>query len=377
LLMAPRPIHGKGESAVLATDYFIRRFLALVAMMAVALLAGPMAHNDPAWAQTTTAVPGTTITVNTTDDETTDDGNCSLREAIEAANTNAPVDACKAGSATERDAIHFSLGKKATIVLGSQLPTITDPLGLTINGQKAKITVSGNHAVRVFQVNSEAKLTLKKLTVAHGKTDFGAGIFNNGTLTVTNSTFSGNSATSAGGGIFSLGGTTTVTNSTFSGNSANFAGGGIASFGGTLTVTNSTFSGNSATSSAGAGGGIANTSTATLRNTVMANSPSGGNCAGTTITDGGYNIDDGTTCGFSAANHSMPSTDPQLAGRLANNGGPTKTIALKKGSPAIDAIPKGTNGCGTEIKEDQRGVKRPQGPGCDIGAFERSEVSRV
>jgi CSLREA domain-containing protein len=107
--------------------------------------------------------PGTTITVNTTEDEATADGNCSLREAIEAANTNAPVDACKAGSATERDAIHFALGKKATIVVGSQLPTITDPSGLTINGLKKKITVSGNDAVRVFEVGFGAKLSLKNL----------------------------------------------------------------------------------------------------------------------------------------------------------------------------------------------------------------------
>ena len=41
------------------------------------------------------------------------------------------------------------------------------------------------------------------------------------------------------------------------------------------------------------------------------------------------------------------------------------------GSPAINAIPKATNGCGTEVKTDQRGVKRPQGSGCDTGAFEK------
>ena len=71
------------------------------------LLAGVMVwYANPASAQSsTTAVPGTTITVNTTEDESNTDGDCSLREAIEAANTNAPVDKCKAGSATEEDAI--------------------------------------------------------------------------------------------------------------------------------------------------------------------------------------------------------------------------------------------------------------------------------
>jgi hypothetical protein len=81
--------------------------------------------------------------------------------------------------------------------------------------------------------------------------------------------------------------------------------------------------------------------------------------------------DDGTTCGFSSANHSFSNTNPLLdpAG-LKNNGGPTQTIAPQTGSPATDAIPAGTNGCGTTLTGDQRGVSRPQGSGCDIGAVE-------
>lgn len=69
------------------------------------------------------------------------------------------------------------------------------------------------------------------------------------------------------------------------------------------------------------------------------------------------------------------SADPKL-GALADNGGPTRTHALLSGSPAMDAIPQGTNGCGTTFAEDQRGVDRPQGGGangtaaCDIGPFE-------
>jgi hypothetical protein len=210
----------------------------------------------------------------------------------------------------------------------------------------------------------------------------GGAIFNAGgtLLTLTNSTFSGNSAF-RGGGIYNDGGndpgTVEVTNSTFSENSAtdpNVEGGGGIFNGGTLTVTNSTFSGNSADD--GNGGAIFNRWEATLKNTIVANSPSGGNCANVvgTLTDGGYNIDDGTTCGFSEANNSLPDTDPLLSAKgLKNNGGPTKTIALLKGSPAINAIPQGTNGCGTEITTDQRGVQRPQGSGCDIGAFEKKK----
>ena len=55
---------------------------------------------------------------------------------------------------------------------------------------------------------------------------------------------------------------------------------------------------------------------------------------------------------------------------LKDNGGPTRTIALELGRPAIDAIPTAANGCGTSIASDQRGVGRPQGSGCDLGAFE-------
>ncbi len=58
---------------------------------------------------------------------------------------------------------------------------------------------------------------------------------------------------------------------------------------------------------------------------------------------------------------------------MQDNGGPTKTIKLLKGSPALNAIPQGENFCGTEIKTDQRGVSRPQGSGCDIGVFEKKK----
>jgi hypothetical protein len=189
-------------------------------------------------------------------------------------------------------------------------------------------------------------------------------------VTVANSTFSGNSA-GFGGGISNNGsfedfpGTVTVTNSTFSGNTAD-GGGGIENSAGTVTVTNSTLSGNAATS---AGGGIDNSGSLTVANTIVA-ANGGGNCGGV-ITDGGYDLEftpsPGTnTCGF--ADHAL-SADPML-GPLRDNGGPTQTMAPEVGSPAVDAIPPGTNGCGTTIIEDQRAVARPQGPGCDIGAYE-------
>jgi CSLREA domain-containing protein len=278
-------------------------------------------YSSPASAQLSTeAVAGTTIRVNTKADELTTDGDCSLREAIKAANTNKAVDGCAAGSSTDRDTIHFALGNQATITLGSNLPLITDHSGLSIEGQNAKITVSGDDKVGMFFVHRGAKLALLHLTVANA--GFRSGLLNdNGQVKVSNSTFSGNSANEGGGGIRNDRGKVA------------------------------------------------------LKNTIVANSTNGKNCAKNKgeITDGGYNIEDGTSCSFRAANHSLRSTNPKLASSLANNGGPTKTIALLTGSPAINAIPQATNGCGTQIRTDQRGVSRPQGNRCDIGAFEKRQ----
>jgi hypothetical protein len=105
---------------------------------------------------------------------------------------------------------------------------------------------------------------------------------------------------------------------------------------------------------------------ATLKNTTVANNPSTGQCGGTggvPITDGGYNLDSGTSCSFATENNSLSSTNPML-GPLADNGGPTKTHALLEGSPTID---KGNSFGATA---DQRSVSRPLGPASDIGSFE-------
>ncbi len=239
-------------------------------------------------------------------------------------------------------------------------------------------TVSGNTALVNGGgiVNSDGStLTLTNSTVISNTASDGGGIYNNvATLTATNSTVSGNTGGINGGGILNIGtltiinstfsrnsarstgaigssGTLDITNSTFSDNSASYFGGGISNAG-LLNVTNSTFSGNS-----GGVGGIFNDGTATLRNTIVANSLSGGNCSGT-ITDGGGNLSwPDTTCpGLNA--------DP-LLGLLANNGGPTETHALLPGSAAVDNAVDAN--CPAT---DQRGVARPQGAACDIGAFE-------
>lgn len=196
----------------------------------------------------------------------------------------------------------------------------------------------------------------------------GGGITNFGILTFTNSSILGNKAVAAGG-IFNFG-TVTMTNATIANNRATSnSGGGILNscFGfvctipGVITITNSTIAGNSASTT---GGGIFDDAdvTVTLTNTIVANNTASGgaNCIGTII-DGGKNLqwNPNTGCGFA-----LTAGDPKLA-PLANYGGPTKTMALYVGSAALEAALDAA--CPAK---DQRGVTRPQGTHCDIGAFE-------
>ena len=195
------------------------------------------------------------------------------------------------------------------------------------------------------------------------------------TLTVTGSTFSANTAaggTSQGGfgGAIEFepgtGSALPVTNSTMTGNHA----GGPSSFGGALdwepgtgssgTLTHVTVAGNSAT--AGQGGGLEiEGSPLKVRNSIVSGN-TGGNCvvdSSSNLVPQGHNIDLGTSCGFDI------NADPLLA-PLANNGGPTQTMALPANSPARN---RGDPAFCPHT--DQRGVVRPDpGTPCDLGAFE-------
>ena len=187
----------------------------------------------------------------------------------------------------------------------------------------------------------------------------GGGIYNEtGLLTITDSTLSSNYATNeggSGGGIYNDA-TATVIDSTLSGNSASSVGGILNGGSGTLTIAHSTLSGNS-------GGGIFNSGgTVSVAATIVANSTSGGDCSGS-VTDDGYNIDDDGSCGFSGTSTSHSTTLDSTLGALANNGGPTQTIALLPHSPAIDQVPSAD--CPAT---DQRGA--PRTAPCDIGAYD-------
>ncbi|HUJ72575.1 MAG TPA: choice-of-anchor Q domain-containing protein [Verrucomicrobiae bacterium] len=301
------------------------------------------------------------------------------------------------------------------------------------------LTISNGNASGVLNIHST--LMVSNCTISGNSAGGGGGIYNDGlfgsaTLTVITSTFSGNSANSAGG-IYndSYGGSATLTviASTFSGNSSGYEGGGIYNDGqygsATLTVITSTFSGNSADlgggiynhfcapgnatlsvvactfsgNSASSGGGIYNSASgcpdirttfsshaatnprddggATLEigDTILNAGATGENIANLagTVTSDGFNLSSDNGGGFLTATGDQINTDPRL-GPLANNGGPTQTMALRVGSPAID---QGKN-LGTTT--DQRGEPRiyidpnstlpPGGDGADIGAYEASKL---
>jgi CSLREA domain-containing protein len=220
--------------------------------------------------------------------------------------------------------------------------------------------------------DTDASATIRNVYFYSNKADcIGAGLVNLGTAVIVNCTFDGAATITAENcGAINNPGTMTVTNSTLSGHRlwgglsqgnggaiCNGVWGGIAN----LELINVTINNNSAPRG---GGGILNGTgkTVILTNTIIANSPEGGNCQGT-ITSQGHNLDSGNTCGFSDPDDQI-NTDPKL-GPLQNNGGPTLTHALLSGSPAIDR--GDTTDCPAT---DQRGVSRPKGAGCDIGAYE-------
>lgn len=207
---------------------------------------------------------------------------------------------------------------------------------------------------------------------------FGGAIEVDGTANVRRSLFVNNHATarsdSLGGALLvGSGGLATIENSTFSANNS-VAGGALYTFG-IVTVRSSTFAGNSSTSGGSGIGVNYSLGTADVANSIVAESTSGGDCLGP-VTSSGYNLESATTCGFSSTGD-LQNTAPLLT-PLLDHGGPTHTMGLLAGSPAIDGA--NPNGCddtsGGRLDLDQRGYARSfdgdgtSGARCDIGAFE-------
>ena len=253
-------------------------------------------------------------------------GTCTLRQAIEAANTDAVTGTCTAGAGT--DTISFSGAlANSTITLGGTQLEVTADLILTGSGQ----TIDANGASRVLYLDSYTSLTASNLTITGGATsgyDDGGGIYayvgsnltlagctitGNSTptdgggialyeyaeLTLTDSTVSGNSADDLGGGIYGWGHhTISIANSTISGNDSGYGGGGIYAWDTVLSLTNSTISGNN--SGSGGGGIYAWDAALSLTNSTISGNEAAYEGGGIYAHGGTLNVNNSTITG----NHS-------------------------------------------------------------------------
>lgn len=370
-----------------------------------------------------TPVSAVSIYVNTTNDEEINDTTCSLREAIEAARLHDDYYGCSHG-----ETAWITLPAGIYTVDTGTLPSIDT--AITVHGAGSLSTViqasdcnpiedSCSTTDRLFYVHNTGALTLEDLTIRNSYLDNmdggaiynyqgtlniynsvltanrstgGGAIYNEGTLYITESTFSSNmvGTNQDGGAIYNynISQSAFIEKSTFSNNSAHY-GGAIwnVGSGGVLEIENCTFSNNTAV---GFGGGLVNNATAVLTNntfsgnsapigagvfvgvnkdlslvnTIIANSLVGSDCAnsGTISTNLNNLIEDGSC-------DATYSGDPSLS-YLGNYGGSTQTHALNMDSTAID-----TGSSESCPDTDQRGVERPQLSGCDIGAYEREPTT--
>jgi predicted outer membrane repeat protein len=306
---------------------------------------------------------------------TTNSDSCSLRDALLAAAANGSG-SISFDSTVFAAATSISLTNNSLPIAGST--SITGPTsgsGYTLTNL---VTVNGEGIDSVFTVNSGATASISGLVITGGVGNNAGGIVNHGTLTVSGSTITGNTASAnsgggincvlgasltvidstvsnnsasvQGGAIFLQTGTLVVTNSTISGNNAGTLGGGIMIDGGTATVTSSTVANNSGGS---VGGGIENDSgTLTLKNTaVFGNTASTGPNVNGSYSGAGNQI--GTAITFSA---------------LASYGGPTQTMVPLPGSPAICGGLQADISSG--VTTDQRGFPNTNiaYPGYNAGA---------
>jgi hypothetical protein len=300
-----------------------------------------------------------------------------LREAISAANGDTSTDTGQTGSGA--DVITFDLGAGAHVInLAGALPDLSTDLtiaGPADNPLTVRRDAGGDY--RIFNVSDfAARVAVSGLTIANGHDDFQAGgIFNAGTLELTNDTLSDNSAL-FGGGIVNQG-QLTITGCTITGSNADF-GGGILNQG-QLSLINSTLSGNTARF----GGAILNQGAMDIASSTIARNtatfdvvPGGGGVysdfGSNTARDSIFALNSGDDFSVSflatadLSNHNFMGGDPLLA-PLGDNGGPTPTMALLSASPCIDA---GDPDFAPPPQYDQRGAPRVFDGRIDIGAFE-------
>lgn len=324
------------------------------------------------------AAYATTYTVTDNTDNTSDTG--SLRYAVNNATS---------GSDTI-DLSHVA----GTITLTNGTLTINNSVTI-IGPGAALLTISGNNATTVFTIGFNATVSIGKLNIAYGSGPINGGaIVNDGTLTLTQCAFSGNTAVLSGGAVYSMG-ALTVSDSIFAGNTATSGGGG-AIYGVSMTVESSTFSGNTSTAGGavfaqnatfenstffgnnvnggGPGGGVFDNGTLTVNNsTITGNAPDGiwdNGGQPMTVTNSivaGNNGADCDNCGTQSANN-MIGGNAEL-GPLQFNGGRTETMMPLPGSPAIGA------GSGSTLATDQRGFARSTSGASDLGAVQTNYLT--
>lgn len=285
------------------------------------------------------AVPGSaaTITVDTTADELNLDGDCSLREAIQAANTDTAIDACTAGSGS--DTIQVPQGTYPLTIAGAfedqnqtgDLDVRSDVTIIGTGTSPSEIDAAALGDDRVMDVRCvdvslpdvpiDINVTLRNLRFTNGSRTTGSGITGGGVViedchddlfdfafsnvTIEDSEFDGNIAVAGGGLRDETGGTVTIRRSTFTNNTGVNGGGGLGTCcGGTTLIEDSTVSGNQVTttdSSRTGGAGIAINATTVIRRTTISGNTSGTNGGGVTCQNATATIENSTISGNSGA----------------------------------------------------------------------------
>lgn len=389
----------------------MRKFKCVLPVLLLLCLAAPAqaaTFNVSSLVDGNDAVPGDTICA-------TSGGACTLRAAVqESGTTPSTLDDIVLGPGTHSlvgrlDVLNHDVRIRGA---GARVTTIdqtqaTHGVAL-LSGTNAEVrdlgltggsTTLAGGGLYVDPAASQAVL-LERVLIADnevlqsaGGNSFGGGIYKlgPGSMTVRSSTITNNRAlyfdatvggSAYGGGIAHTNGPLNLINVTIEGNEASALGpgassfgGGVNSSGGATALSNVTLAGNAATGASGRGGNLASNISGHLNveNSIVASGAAtalgdGCNVSGTgTLTSSGRNIEFSASCAFGPPH--LSDIDP-LLGALSDNRGPTDTILPAANSPAIDAA----IGCPTPA-EDQRGVNRPAGAACDIGAVERVRES--
>lgn len=348
----------------------MRRRLRFFVLAATVLLLDPLGIAAPAGADT--------FTVTTT----ADGGTGSLRWAFDEANDNPGPDTIQLGEDQEYDLT--VCGDDDTNAAGD-LDSTEGPVTILGNGSTIAQTCLGE---RVIQQVVDAELELQDVILGGGTPDTaGGGVFAAGAVTMLRSAIIANVSGFDGGGLWTEGGAT-LEQSLVAANLAAGDGGGIWSAQ-TVDITSSTVTSNNAERDGGGieivdaqklftsfativdngaeSGGNVNLRDGVLTSfgTVIGLPVSGGNCAGVNPDSVGHNYEQGSdTCGFDTATDVVGAGDPDLL-PLGDYGGPTASRLPGGNSPLLNTIPVDDKACGGT---DQRGISRPQGAGCDIGA---------